>query len=59
VSQDDLSITEAYERTVGSEMPEDRELADYPDIEFAWDFDDPAEMQRRLPKLTAIRAAEI
>jgi hypothetical protein len=43
---------DAYKAATGRGLPDDIERADYPDLEAFWDFDDPAEMRRRLPKLS-------
>ena len=43
----------------GEQMPEDASSVSYPDLDPAWDFDfdDRAEMARRLPRLTALYEA--
>lgn len=47
-----LSVTyDAYVALTGKEPPSQR--ADMPDLGQDWDFDDPSEMQRRYPKLSA------
>jgi Protein of unknown function (DUF4240) len=48
--------SEAYEAVVGRPLPEDLDLADYPDLDGALDFtvDDRAGLQRRLPRLVAL-----
>lgn len=55
--QDALYIaSEAYEAVVGQQLPEDLDLADYPDLDGAGEFeaDDRAGLQRRLPRLVAL-----
>ncbi len=52
-----LSIAaEAYEIATGQDLPDDLPLADRPALDPGWnfDFDDRQEMQRRLPRLTAL-----
>lgn len=51
------TAAEAYEAATGHELPDHLVTADYPDLDSGWDFDfdDRAEMQRRLPRLVALR----
>ena len=50
-----LSIAaEAYEQATGSPLPEGEKRATRPDAADLWDFDDEDEMQRRLPRLSAL-----
>jgi len=44
----------AYEKATGRELPGGAFTIRYPELEPGWDFDDSAEMRRRLPKLTAL-----
>jgi hypothetical protein len=46
----------AYQPTIGSELPPDAYRIRYPDLDPAWDFDfnDEAEMRSRLPRLTSL-----
>lgn len=55
--EDALSIAEtAYEAATGEEVPDDVVSDENPDLDPAWDFDfdDQAEMERRLPRLAAL-----
>jgi hypothetical protein len=55
--QDALYIaSEAYETMVGQQLPENLDLADYPDLDGARDFKvgDRGGLQRRLPRLVAL-----
>ncbi len=59
--EDALSMgAEAYEAATGEELPDDVAIAGYPDLDPAWefDFDDQAELERRLPKLAALCGAD-
>jgi hypothetical protein len=50
-----LSVArEAYEQATGSELPAEERPVTRPDPADLWDFDDEEEMQRRLPKLSAL-----
>jgi hypothetical protein len=54
-----LSIAaEAYQQATGQELPAEDRPATRPDVADLWDFDDEEEMQRRLPKLSALFLAE-
>jgi hypothetical protein len=54
-----LSIAaEAYQQATGEELPSADRPATRPDVADLWDFDDEEEMQRRLPKLSALFLAE-
>jgi hypothetical protein len=50
------SITlEAYRAATSEQLPEDAFTIGHPELDADWDdFDDRAEMQRRLPRLTAL-----
>jgi hypothetical protein len=47
---------DAYQTTTGSQLPPNAYTVRYPDLDPAWDFDfdDEAEMRRRLPRLTSL-----
>jgi hypothetical protein len=49
---------EAYREATGDEMPAEERPPTRPDVADLWDFDDEEEMQRRLPKLSALFLAE-
>ena len=50
-----LSIASAaYQQATGSELPAEERAATRPDAADLWDFDNEEEMQRRLPKLSAL-----
>jgi hypothetical protein len=49
---------EAYRQVTGEELPEEDRPKTRPDVADLWDFDDEEEMQRRLPKLSALFLAE-
>ena len=50
-----LSIAaDAYAQATGSELPASERPVTRPDAADLWDFDDEEEMQRRLPKLSAL-----
>jgi hypothetical protein len=51
---------EAYEAATGDKLPDDLVTADYPDLDPEWDidFDEQAELNRRLPRLVAMRLAD-
>ena len=54
-----LSIADgAYRQATGEELPGDDRPATRPDVGDLWDFDNEEEMQRRLPKLSALFLAE-
>ena len=54
-----LSIAaEAYQQATGGAMPEEDRPQTRPDVADLWDFDDEEEMQRRLPRLSALFLAE-
>lgn len=44
----------AYETATGRQLPTDALTIRYRDLEPGWDFDDQAEMRRRLPRLAAL-----
>lgn len=44
----------AYETATGRQFPADAFTIRYPELDSGWDFDDQAEMRRRLPRLTAL-----
>jgi hypothetical protein len=44
----------AHRAATGEELPEGAFTIGYPELDAGWDFDDRAEMQRRLPRLTAL-----
>jgi hypothetical protein len=44
----------AYETATGEQLPADAFTIRYRDLDPGWDFDDRAEMRRRLPRLTAL-----
>ncbi|MDG4796132.1 DUF4240 domain-containing protein [Micromonospora sp. WMMD1082] len=45
---------DAYRRATATDLPADREAAPAPDLNEFWDFDDPDEARRRLPRLAAL-----
>lgn len=49
---------EAYQQATGEELAEADRPRTRPDVADLWDFDDEEEMQRRLPKLSALFLAE-
>jgi hypothetical protein len=49
---------EAYRQATGEELPAGERPRTRPDVADLWDFDDEEEMQRRLPKLSALFLAE-
>jgi uncharacterized protein DUF4240 len=49
---------EAYRQATGAELPAEERPKTRPDVADLWDFDDEEEMQRRLPKLSALFLAE-
>ena len=49
---------EAYREATGEEMPAEEHPKTRPDVADLWDFDNEEEMQRRLPKLSALFLAE-
>jgi hypothetical protein len=49
---------EAYRQATGEELPDEGRPKTRPDVADLWDFDDEEEMQRRLPKLSALFLAE-
>lgn len=49
---------EAYRQATGGELPDEDRPKTRPDVADLWDFDDEEEMQRRLPKLSALFLAE-
>jgi hypothetical protein len=49
---------EAYRQATGGELPSGESPRTRPDVADLWDFDDEEEMQRRLPKLSALFLAE-
>jgi hypothetical protein len=49
---------EAYRQATGEELPDEERPRSRPDVADLWDFDDEEEMQRRLPKLSALFLAE-
>jgi len=56
--EDVLSIAwDAHVRATGEQLPVDAFTIRYPELDPAWDFDfdDRAEMTRRLPRLSALR----
>ncbi|MGX6608084.1 DUF4240 domain-containing protein [Micromonosporaceae bacterium Da 78-11] len=54
-AEDMLNVVHnAYRQATGGEPPEGGWTINYPDIEFAWDFDDEVAMRRHLPRLTAL-----
>jgi hypothetical protein len=54
-----LSIAaEAYREATGEDLPGEERPKTRPDVAELWDFDDEEEMQRRLPKLSALFLAE-
>jgi len=54
-----LSIAaEAYQQATGEELPAEDRPKTRPDVADLWDFDDEEEMQRRLPRLSALFLAE-
>jgi Protein of unknown function (DUF4240) len=55
--EDALSIAwDAYQTVTGAEFPDDAFTIDYPELDPDWDFDfdDHAELERRLPRLAAL-----
>ncbi|KKJ99161.1 DUF4240 domain-containing protein [Micromonospora sp. HK10] len=53
--EDMLAVAwEAYEKATAAELPAVREPAAVPDLNDFWDFDDPDEARRRLPRLAAL-----
>jgi hypothetical protein len=49
---------EAYQQATGEELPGEERAKTRPDVADLWDFDDEEEMQRRLPRLSALFLAE-
>lgn len=50
-----LSIAwKAYRRKTGEEPPPDNATCSYPPVRFDWDFDDQAETERHLPRLSQL-----
>ncbi|GIJ25736.1 hypothetical protein Vqi01_08980 [Micromonospora qiuiae] len=45
---------DAYRRTTATDLPVDRPASPEPDLNDFWDFDDPDEARRRLPRLAAL-----
>ncbi len=45
---------DAYRRATATELPMDRPASPEPDLNDFWDFDDPDEARRRLPRLAAL-----
>ena len=45
---------DAYRKATATDLPADREPPPAPDLNDFWDFDDPDEARRRLPKLAAL-----
>jgi hypothetical protein len=46
--------SKAYRAATGEELPPRAPTSRYPELDPEWDFDDPAEMTRRLPRLAAL-----
>jgi hypothetical protein len=47
-------VWQAYLAATGEQLPDDVVTPRYPELEPAWDFDDDAELEQRLPRLAAL-----
>ncbi|MFC6595091.1 DUF4240 domain-containing protein [Kitasatospora paranensis] len=57
--EDTLAVAwTAHRAATGEDLPDDCFTLSYPDIRFAWDFDDEGETARRLPRLSALFAQD-